>query len=109
MYAAMHGAGRLLKGEESHARSRYEEDVMVNNHTAIWGSFWQDGQWGYACCHQFNKNSYCLGEVRRLPGRGAQGLSTRPSGPAGSTSCLTSLLRSFLLNRRLQRTAQPAS
>lgn len=64
MYAAMHGAGRLLKGEESHARSRYEEDVMVNNHTAIWGSFWQDGQWGYACCHQFNKNSYCLGEVR---------------------------------------------
>ena len=41
--------------------SRYEEDVLVNNHTAVWGSWWQDGQWGYRCCHQTVKLSYCTG------------------------------------------------
>lgn len=27
------------------AKSRYEEDVLINNHTAVWGSWWHDGQW----------------------------------------------------------------
>ena len=31
------------------------------NHTSVWGSYWRDGEWGYACCHQFVKNSYCTG------------------------------------------------
>lgn len=43
------------------ARSRYEEDVHPGNHTSVWGSFWRDGEWGYACCHQFVKNAYCTG------------------------------------------------
>lgn len=43
------------------ARSRFEEDVHPNNHTSVWGSWWRDGEWGYACCHQFVKNSYCTG------------------------------------------------
>ena len=29
----------------------------------VWGSWWSDGQWGYACCHQTVKNSYCTGEA----------------------------------------------
>jgi hypothetical protein len=29
-------------------RSRYEEDVLINNHTAVWGSWWADGAWGLA-------------------------------------------------------------
>lgn len=41
---------------------RYEEDVFINNHTSVWGSWWSNGQWGYACCHQFVRNSYCTGE-----------------------------------------------
>lgn len=45
------------------ARSRYEEDVHPNNHTSVWGSWWRDGAWGYACCHQAVKNSYCTGKV----------------------------------------------
>lgn len=45
------------------ARSKYEEDVYINNHTAVWGSWWQDGMWGYACCRQTTKNSYCLGSA----------------------------------------------
>lgn len=52
--------GRIIKGAEKQIiRSRYEEDVLVNNHTAVWGSFWKEGDWGYKCCHAFIKNSWC--------------------------------------------------
>lgn len=44
-------------------RSKYEEDVHPSNHTSVWGSFWQNGQWGFKCCHSFIKNSYCTGEA----------------------------------------------
>jgi pre-mRNA-processing factor SLU7 len=43
-------------------RSKYEEDVWPGNHRSIWGSYYRDGQWGYACCHQLVKSSYCIGE-----------------------------------------------
>lgn len=37
-------AGRLVKGtERAVPRSKYEEDVFSNNHTTVWGSFWQGG------------------------------------------------------------------
>jgi len=55
--------GRVVKGQENKAKSRYEEDVLVNNHTSVWGSWWKDGTWGYACCHQAVKNSYCTGKA----------------------------------------------
>ena len=42
-------------------KSKYEEDVYVNNHTSVWGSWWKDHQWGYKCCKQFVRNSYCTG------------------------------------------------
>ncbi|CRL04358.1 CLUMA_CG017451, isoform A [Clunio marinus] len=52
--------GRIIKGAEKQIiRSRYEEDVLINNHTAVWGSFWKNGEWGYKCCHAFIKNSWC--------------------------------------------------
>ncbi|XP_077466589.1 pre-mRNA-splicing factor SLU7 [Stigmatopora argus] len=54
--------GAVLKGlEKAVARSKYEEDVLINNHTCIWGSFWKDGFWGYKCCHSMVKQSYCTG------------------------------------------------
>ncbi|MCI48950.1 pre-mRNA-splicing factor SLU7-like, partial [Trifolium medium] len=28
------------------------EDVYNNNHTAVWGSWWKDHQWGFKCCKQ---------------------------------------------------------
>jgi len=37
--------------------------VYINNHTSVYGSFFRGGRWGYACCHQFLKNSYCTGTV----------------------------------------------
>ncbi|RFU34464.1 hypothetical protein B7463_g1863, partial [Scytalidium lignicola] len=45
------------------AKSKYQEDVLLNNHTSIWGSWWSDFKWGYACCHSLVKNSYCTGEA----------------------------------------------
>ncbi|MCJ1308259.1 mRNA splicing protein [Agyrium rufum] len=46
-------------------KSRYKEDVLINNHTSIWGSWWKDFQWGYKCCHSTIRNSYCVGEEGR--------------------------------------------
>ncbi|KAM4554813.1 pre-mRNA-splicing factor SLU7 [Odontesthes bonariensis] len=56
--------GAVLKGlEKAVARSKYEEDVLINNHTCIWGSYWKDGCWGYKCCYSMVKQSYCTGEA----------------------------------------------
>lgn len=59
--------GRVISGGggtgevKAVATSRYDEDVLVNNHTKIWGSYWNQGKWGYACCHSCVKSSYCIG------------------------------------------------
>ncbi|GIX87332.1 pre-mRNA-splicing factor SLU7 [Caerostris darwini] len=56
--------GQVIKGmEKAIVRSKYEEDVFINNHTSVWGSFWHDFRWGYKCCHSFIKNSYCTGSA----------------------------------------------
>jgi pre-mRNA-processing factor SLU7 len=60
--------GKVIKGEERPViRSKYEEDVYINNHTSVWGSYyvhgWVRGSWGYKCCHSLVKNSYCTGEA----------------------------------------------
>mmetsp|Transcript_85092 Transcript_85092/g.150477 ORF Transcript_85092/g.150477 Transcript_85092/m.150477 type:complete len:672 (-) Transcript_85092:26-2041(-) len=55
--------GRVLKGRERQlVKSKYEEDVCPGNHTSIWGSWWDpnNSRWGFACCHQTMKNSYCV-------------------------------------------------
>ncbi|XP_021854980.1 pre-mRNA-splicing factor SLU7-A [Spinacia oleracea] len=55
-------AGRIIKGQEMAVpKSKYEEDVFANNHTSVWGSWWCDFQWGYKCCKQTIRNSYCTG------------------------------------------------
>jgi pre-mRNA-processing factor SLU7 len=67
--------GEVIRGkEEPKTKSRYAEDgtsffcctdvlAYNNNHTSVYGSWFRDGRWGYACCHQFQKNSYCTGEA----------------------------------------------
>jgi len=63
-YVQYSRTGQVIKGQALRlAKSRYEEDVYPNNHTSVWGSYWEDGRWGYACCHQFIKNSYCTGII----------------------------------------------
>ena len=55
-----------IKGEaEKKEKSIYAENVFINNHTAVWGSWWKNFEWGYACCHSTMKASYCTGEDGR--------------------------------------------
>ena len=55
--------GRVKGGEKSKEKSMYAEDVFTNNHTSVWGSWWKDFKWGYACCHSTVRNSYCTGDA----------------------------------------------
>ncbi|KAG2368082.1 pre-mRNA-splicing factor SLU7 [Suillus spraguei] len=65
-YVEYSRTGHIIKGKErAKARSKYPEDVYINNHTDVWGS-WYDlssGTWGYACCHSSIHISYCAGEA----------------------------------------------
>lgn len=55
-------SGQIKGKEKTVSRSKYAEDKHNNNHTSVWGSWWQNFRWGYACCHSTVKNSYCTGE-----------------------------------------------
>ncbi|KAL0956392.1 hypothetical protein HGRIS_002539 [Hohenbuehelia grisea] len=65
-YVEYSRTGQVIKGRErAKAKSKYPEDVYINNHTTVWGS-WYDpdtGTWGYACCHSSVHVSYCSGEA----------------------------------------------
>ncbi|KAI9655819.1 MAG: mRNA splicing protein [Bathelium mastoideum] len=62
-YVEYDDRGKVIKGESAKkAKSKYAEDVFINNHTSAWGSWWSNFKWGYACCHSTSKNSYCTGE-----------------------------------------------
>lgn len=61
-YVEYSRSGKVVKGtEKTEVLSRYLEDVYVNNHTSVWGSYWKGGQWGYKCCHSFIK--VCVTQV----------------------------------------------
>ncbi|KAJ9100531.1 mRNA splicing protein [Naganishia friedmannii] len=65
-YVEYSRTGSIVRGQErAVAKSKYDEDVMINNHTAVWGS-WYDlstGVWGFWCCHSTVKGSYCTGHA----------------------------------------------
>ena len=66
-----------IKGEPKKiTKSKYAEDVFINNHTSVWGSWWANFQWGYACCHSIVKNSYCTGEQGKAAFEQAEQLRT---------------------------------
>ncbi|KAK5651294.1 hypothetical protein OQA88_12638 [Cercophora sp. LCS_1] len=62
-YVEYDEAGLIKGAPRKAAKSKYPEDVLINNHTTVWGSWWSDFKWGYACCHSAIKNSYCTGDV----------------------------------------------
>lgn len=71
-YVEYSRSGQVIKGRErAIPKSKYEEDVYINNHASVFGSYWSEGQWGYTCCHQFIRNSYCTGEVGLESSKGA--------------------------------------
>ena len=55
--------------EKAVAKSKYEEDMYINNHLSVFGSYWEGGRWGYSCCHSVVKMSYCTGEQGKLAAR----------------------------------------
>lgn len=59
-------SGAVKGAAKASTRSKYAEDVFVNNHTSVWGSWWRNFEWGYACCHSVVKNSYCTGDEGRV-------------------------------------------
>ncbi|KAH8087926.1 mRNA processing-related protein [Filobasidium floriforme] len=65
-YVEYSRTGTVIKGQErAKAKSKYDEDVLLNNHTSVWGS-WYDlasGIWGFACCHLTIPGSYCTGKA----------------------------------------------
>jgi len=62
-YVEYDEAGLIKGAPRKAAKSKYAEDVFINNHGSVWGSWWSDFKWGYACCHSLIKNSYCTGET----------------------------------------------
>ena len=61
-YVEYDSLGRIKGAPQTAEKSMYAEDVLINNHTSVWGSWWKDFKWGYACCHSIVKNSFCTGE-----------------------------------------------
>ncbi|KAF2709455.1 pre-mRNA-splicing factor SLU7 [Pleomassaria siparia CBS 279.74] len=68
--------GRIKGAPKTQTKSKYPEDVLLNNHASVWGSWWSNFQWGFACCHSTVKNSYCTGEEGRLAFEAAERIRT---------------------------------
>lgn len=63
-YVEYNRLGKIVKGDQrAAAKSKYVEDVFENEHTTVWGSFWKNHRWGYACCHSMIRRSYCPGQI----------------------------------------------
>jgi len=55
-------AGDYVARRQRVVRSSYEEDVYHNDHTSTWGSWYNKTLgWGYKCCYNTDKLSYCSG------------------------------------------------
>ena len=50
-------SGGIKGAPKAKPKSKYTEDVIINNHTSVWGSWWNGGY-----CHSTVRNSYCTGE-----------------------------------------------
>ncbi|KAK1400103.1 hypothetical protein POM88_009966 [Heracleum sosnowskyi] len=37
------------------------DKFYINDHTTVWGSWRNNHQWGYRCCKQLIRNTYCTG------------------------------------------------
>eukprot|EP00457_Paulinella_chromatophora_P004384 gb/GEZN01004396.1/.p1 GENE.gb/GEZN01004396.1/~~gb/GEZN01004396.1/.p1 ORF type:complete len:569 (-),score=124.62 gb/GEZN01004396.1/:183-1889(-) len=75
-YVEYSQSGKVIKGlEEAIPKTKYAEDILENNHTEIWGSYFAKNLWGYACCNLTIRNAYCTGEAGRIASAtGAQSL-----------------------------------
>ena len=61
------GGAAAASRKMANLKSKYEEDVYINGHTSVWGSYFHKGAfaWGYADDHSLMKNAYCTGAAGR--------------------------------------------
>ncbi len=67
--SAKRGADGVIKALAfANLKSKYEEDVFVNGHSTVWGSYFHKGafRWGYADDHSLMRSSYCTGINGRI-------------------------------------------
>ncbi|CAF2119501.1 unnamed protein product [Rotaria magnacalcarata] len=63
-YIEYNRLGKVIKGDQrAPVKSKYVEDIHENEHTSVWGSYWRNHRWGYACCHSLLRQSYCTGTI----------------------------------------------
>ena len=68
---------KTIKGApKAEAKLKYPKDLLTNNHSSIWGSWWANFEWGYACCHSTIKNSYCTRSEGKLAFEEAENMRT---------------------------------
>ncbi|TKR81552.1 hypothetical protein L596_015405 [Steinernema carpocapsae] len=64
-YVEYSRTGNVVKGaEKPTVQSRFDEDVFPGNHNSVWGSHWENGQWGYKCCRSTLKRAFCTARVK---------------------------------------------
>ncbi|CAE7244528.1 SLU7 [Symbiodinium natans] len=58
----------------------YKEDVFTNEHTSVWGSFYdpETKRWGYGCCKVMEKQSKCTAEKAPEPEPNSSDLDNSP-------------------------------
>lgn len=96
-YVEYSRTGKIIKGQEkAKVKSKYEEEVYINNHTTVWGSYWENGKWGYKCCHSLIKNSYCTGSAGIEANKNSVITSSTPQNTK-------SLLEEHLLNQKSEK------
>lgn len=92
-YVEYDESGAVKGDPKVEVKSKYAEDVLINNHTSIWGSWWSNFQWGYDCCHSTIKNSYCTGEEGKQAFEEASAMRIDPSsiGPVDRSTTVSKL------------------
>lgn len=62
-YIEYNNEGKIVsRSKEVIPVGKYPEDIFEKNHTAVWGSYFSEGKWGYACCYQLQRYAFCTGE-----------------------------------------------
>lgn len=62
------GRGTSKRPKQKAIPCKYEEDIFINGHTSVFGSYFHIGAftWGYADDHSLMKQSYCTGAKGRI-------------------------------------------
>mmetsp|Transcript_75583 Transcript_75583/g.204039 ORF Transcript_75583/g.204039 Transcript_75583/m.204039 type:complete len:243 (-) Transcript_75583:147-875(-) len=95
------GSFLVESSQRSMAKSRYQEDLLINGHEGIWGSWYSTGdkRWGFACCKALEHEEACpLALPEEETGRTGQASKsssvdaddTAPAEPGGNSSSASS-------------------